>query len=103
MYDVDFTRPTALLLGGEGAGLPADADDVGRRARQHSDERPVESLNAAVAAALLLYEARRQRVVEWRAALQGPGLDLRQRRLVEREQLRPRLLGVGLVVDRVAA
>ena len=32
MYDVDFTPPTALLLGGEGAGLP-DALRQGRRRR----------------------------------------------------------------------
>lgn len=61
MYDVDFTKATAVLLGGEGGGLP-DAYIA------HADERvsipmhgQIESLNAAVAAALLLYEAQRQR------------------------------------------
>jgi TrmH family RNA methyltransferase len=53
--------PTLVLLGGEGPGL---SDDVIARA----DERltiamraPVESLNVSVAAALILYEASRQR------------------------------------------
>jgi RNA methyltransferase, TrmH family len=61
MHGFDFRRPMALLLGGEGAGLDAEALD-------HADERvtvpmqpPVESLNVAVSAALLLYEASRQR------------------------------------------
>lgn len=62
MYEVDFRPPTALLLGGEGPGLPddmaADAD-----ARVSIPMRGgIESLNAAVAAAVLLYEAQRQRV-----------------------------------------
>jgi TrmH family RNA methyltransferase len=61
MYDVDFTSPTALLLGGEGAGLPEGflaAADTRVSIPMHG---AVESLNAAVAAALLLYEAQRQR------------------------------------------
>lgn len=61
MHQLDFTPPTAVLLGGEGAGLPdailADAD-----ARVSIPMRGgIESLNAAVAAAVLLYEAQRQR------------------------------------------
>jgi len=61
MYDVDFTKPTAVLLGGEGAGLPeefAAAADLRVSIPMHG---AVESLNAAVAAAILLYEAQRQR------------------------------------------
>ena len=61
MYDVDFTAPTAVLLGGEGAGLPESllkAADTRVSIPMHG---PVESLNAAVAAAVLLYEAGRQR------------------------------------------
>lgn len=63
MYDADLRGSVALLLGGEGSGLD---ESVSRAA----DERvsipmnaPVESLNVAVAAALLVYEARRQRQV----------------------------------------
>jgi RNA methyltransferase, TrmH family len=61
MYDVDFTMPTALLLGGEGAGLPdrlIAAADTRVSIPMHGG---IESLNAAVAAAVLLYEAQRQR------------------------------------------
>ena len=61
MYDVDLTKPTALLLGGEGAGLPEDllaAADTRVSIPMHG---AIESLNAAVAAAVLLYEAQRQR------------------------------------------
>ena len=61
MYDVDFTAPTAVLLGGEGAGLPEDAlreADARVSIPMHGN---IESLNVAVAAAVLLYEANRQR------------------------------------------
>lgn len=61
MYDVDFKMPTALLLGGEGRGL---SDAVMATADQRVSipmHGAIESLNAAVAAAVLLYEAHRQR------------------------------------------
>ena len=62
IYDADFREPCAVLLGGEGAGLPPELLDLAD-ARVTIPMRPgIESLNAAVAAALLLYEARRQRV-----------------------------------------
>ncbi len=60
MYDVDFQKPTAVLLGGEGAGLPEDlaaAADTRVSIPMHG---AVESLNAAVAAAVLLYEAQQR-------------------------------------------
>lgn len=58
---VDFTRPCALLLGGEGPGLdPALVAAADARVTIPM-RRPVESLNVAVAAALLVYEAARQR------------------------------------------
>lgn len=63
MHDLDFTPPTALLLGGEGAGLPdafVESADVRVSIPMRSG---IESLNAAVAAAVLLYEARRQRML----------------------------------------
>lgn len=57
----DLRGPAAVLLGGEGPGLD-------RTLLESSDERitipmngPVESLNVAIAAALILYEASRQR------------------------------------------
>jgi TrmH family RNA methyltransferase len=57
----DLARPTAVVLGGEGAGLSqaviAAADEMVTIPMQ----APVESLNVAIAAALILYEATRQR------------------------------------------
>jgi TrmH family RNA methyltransferase len=61
MYDVDLTTPTAILLGGEGAGLPAALVSSADARISIPMKDTVESLNVAVAAALLLYEARRQR------------------------------------------
>jgi TrmH family RNA methyltransferase len=57
---IDFTQPTAIVLGGEGAGL-AEAMVAASQATVTVPMRaPVESLNVAVAAALILYEASRQ-------------------------------------------
>ncbi|HUQ86906.1 MAG TPA: RNA methyltransferase [Vicinamibacterales bacterium] len=61
MYDVDFTRPTAVLVGGEGAGLPKEIAALADANVSIPMHAGVESLNAAVAAAVLLYEAQRQR------------------------------------------
>lgn len=59
--DVDLTGPVALLIGNEGAGLPseilAEADEL--VTIPHSPR--VESLNAGIAASILLCEASRQR------------------------------------------
>lgn len=57
----DLTGPTLLLLGSEGQGLPDSAIEESN-GRIAIPMRPgVNSLNVAVTAALLLYEARRQR------------------------------------------
>ena len=63
MYEVDFTRPSVVLMGGEGAGLPADLISSADEHVSIPMHGTIESLNAAVAAALVLYEARRQRSV----------------------------------------
>jgi RNA methyltransferase, TrmH family len=61
LFDVNFRAPSALILGGEGPGLPEDVlRHVDRRVTIPMRE-PVESLNVGVAAALVLYEAFRQR------------------------------------------
>lgn len=58
--DIDFSRKCAIVIGSEGRGvsqeLHGNATDVA------IPTVGVESLNAAVAASVLLYEARRQRV-----------------------------------------
>jgi RNA methyltransferase, TrmH family len=61
MYDVDFRQPTAVLLGGEGAGLSEELSAAAETRVSIPMHGAIESLNAAVAAAVLLYEARRQR------------------------------------------
>jgi TrmH family RNA methyltransferase len=59
--DVDFRGPVALLIGGEGAGLTRGQIEEADTRVSISMAGPVESLNATVAAAILIYEARRQR------------------------------------------
>jgi TrmH family RNA methyltransferase len=61
MYDVDFTQPSAVLLGGEGSGLPDEMMQTADETLSIPMHGAIESLNAAVAAALILYEAQRQR------------------------------------------
>lgn len=59
--EADLTGAAAILLGGEGAGLPADVVSGARMRLTIPMRAPVESLNVATAAALILYEAGRQR------------------------------------------
>lgn len=75
MYDVDFTAPTIILLGGEGSGLSRDYIAMADERVTIPMHGPTESLNAAVAAALLLYEAQRQRALRQslRPEARGPG------------------------------
>lgn len=61
LTDAPLAGPIALLIGGEGPGLPRSAVDGADVRITIPMTAPVESLNAAVAAAVLLYEARRQR------------------------------------------
>lgn len=57
--DVDLRQPVALVVGNEAHGLPDNAPVDGWLTIPHSG--PVESLNAAMAATLLLFEVARQR------------------------------------------
>jgi len=61
VYDVDLRGPTAVLVGGEGGGLSPDVVRGCDAQVSVPMRAPVESLNVAVAAALVLYEAYRQR------------------------------------------
>jgi RNA methyltransferase, TrmH family len=63
---VDLKLPCALLIGNEGAGLPAEIERSADQLVRIPLAAPVESLNAAVAAAVLLYEAARQRNAVWK-------------------------------------
>ena len=61
LYDQDLRLPLALVLGGEGGGLPRDVEES-LDGRIRVPMRPgVESLSVAAAAAVLLFEAARQR------------------------------------------
>jgi TrmH family RNA methyltransferase len=57
----DLSAPAAIVLGGEGAGLPPHILEAADTRLTIAMQSPVESLNVAVAAALVLYEASRQR------------------------------------------
>lgn len=57
----DYTRPTAFLIGNEGNGLRRETADRASQYIRIPMEGQVESLNAAAAAAILMYEASRQR------------------------------------------
>jgi TrmH family RNA methyltransferase len=61
VFDADLTLPTALLLGGEGAGLESAIVAAADSTISIPMTSPVESLNVSVAAALLAWEARSQR------------------------------------------
>jgi RNA methyltransferase, TrmH family len=73
-WEIDWRKPSALLIGNEGAGLPADlvrsADGIVRIPQvkpsalaDDGEQRSSrgESLNAGIAGSILLYEAARQR------------------------------------------
>ena len=68
-FDLQLDGPTAILIGGEGRGLPHSIMSAADARATIPMAPPVESLNAAVTAALLVYEARRQRA----ARKPGPG------------------------------
>ena len=59
-WETSYPRPLAFLLGAEGPGLPADVLARGDRQVRIPMTGTAESLNLAVAAGLLLYEAARQ-------------------------------------------
>lgn len=62
-YDTfDFRAGTAFLIGNEGNGLREETADLAQQYIKIPMEGQVESLNAAVSAALLVYEAHRQRM-----------------------------------------
>lgn len=67
-YDgLSFQEGTAFLIGNEGNGLSGDVVRMADELLKIPMEGQVESLNASVAAALLMYEAQRQR--RWREKL----------------------------------
>jgi TrmH family RNA methyltransferase len=60
-WEVDWCQPVALLVGNEGAGLPEELERTADARIRIPMASGVESLNAAAAAAVVFYEAARQR------------------------------------------
>lgn len=60
-WEVDWCEPVALLVGNEGAGLPEEVERSADARIRIPMASGIESLNAAAAAAVLFYEASRQR------------------------------------------
>jgi tRNA (guanosine-2'-O-)-methyltransferase len=61
LYDLDLTQPTALLFGNEDEGISAEALALADGNFTIPQAGFAESLNISVAAAVSLFEARRQR------------------------------------------
>ena len=61
LYDLDMTKPVAILVGNEGAGLSAALLDAASVRARIPMPGSVESLNAATAGSICLFEAVRQR------------------------------------------
>lgn len=59
--EIDYTKPTAILLGGEKNGISQEALDLADQDIIIPMVGMVQSLNVSVASALILYEAQRQR------------------------------------------
>ena len=70
---VNLAEPVALIIGNEGKGVPAQLAARSDAAVTIPCPGPVESLNAAVAASILLYEASRQRTGSDRRPATRPG------------------------------
>ncbi|MBE9228576.1 RNA methyltransferase [Phormidium sp. LEGE 05292] len=60
-WETDFQKPSLILMGNEGAGLSTDLEALADKQVKIPLNPGVESLNVAIAAALILYEAQRQR------------------------------------------
>lgn len=61
LYETELTGPALILIGGEGAGLSDAIQALADEKVTIPMRQPVESLNAAVAAGVVLFEAYRQR------------------------------------------
>lgn len=61
-FEADWRTPSALIVGGEAEGAGRAADRLADETVSIPLARDVESLNAAMAGAIILFEARRQRL-----------------------------------------
>lgn len=67
-WQVAMAAPTLVVLGNEGAGVSAELTALGSQRAFIPLAQPVESLNVAVAGAIILFEAVRQRAARRKAA-----------------------------------
>lgn len=70
--NADLASPVAILIGNEGSGIPPQLAEKADGVITIPCPGPVESLNAAVAASVLLYEAARQRAVAGNRPVRNP-------------------------------
>jgi len=61
LHEADFTGAAMIVVGNEGAGVPHEALALADELVTIPHSARVESLNAGIAASILLYEAARQR------------------------------------------
>ena len=61
LHEADFTGAAMIVVGNEGAGVPAEILSLADELVNIPHSPRVESLNAGIAASILLYEAARQR------------------------------------------
>ena len=72
-HEANLTAPAALLIGNEGNGVPPEIAALADGTLTVPCPGPVESLNAAVATSVLLYEASRQRSGALNSSSAAPG------------------------------
>jgi TrmH family RNA methyltransferase len=63
-YEVDWTRPSVLIIGSETEGASQEAERIATERIVIPMEGKAESLNVAVAASVILFEATRQRGIQ---------------------------------------
>ncbi len=64
LHEADFTGAAMIVVGNEGAGVPQEIQSLADELVTIPHSPRVESLNAGIAASILLYEAARQRSVK---------------------------------------
>lgn len=63
IYDIDWTGPSAIIMGNEHRGVSAEAREIADQLITIPMFGMIESLNVSVATAVILYEACRQRLI----------------------------------------
>ena len=61
LWEIDFQQPTVVVFGSEGQGLSQPVRDLITQQVSIPQDPQVESLNVAIAVAVMLYEAQRQK------------------------------------------